>query len=583
MFDTNGKNSTCKNEYSKFLSICMCGKDDDYMPDFLYRITTTLNHFVRNLKQLGRLGEVEILVTDWGSPIPMAQTLELLKEASDICRFIYVSPEVIKATQEGREYFHTARAVNVALRRASGQFILLTSADQLMLKYSLEAMLKLLERQIKVPMEVNRTLMMIPRLEVPWQFLKRQPTLDEWDRYLFLNEYSYERKTAAILNVFGGSGGLLLHNDIYNQLRGLDERLTGWGWTDIDFGLRVTQNYSFQWLSNIGVFLYHMGHPPTGRRVLEVAKGNPQIYNSTPQVNNEAWGLGGFVLEEQKSQKKSVVTYNEYEISDIRKTSNLEHNTRVEIVDGLQSGDVKQHVIRIMRLFMNRGWNINRSDFDALFFLAWYSCYQFPHRYLEIGAGKGYGTGVVAAACPNVEIYGVDHWEGVITGKTPVALSYVLYEIGFRGYLRFVSGNISTAIPRLKRSFVGHFSIDLSFIRLDLITVDTQKYLLILMSHIAPGGALVLNSCKADYFREIADIISEKYPDIMLFESATRKTGMFVKASSKDYCNVEPKYLIFEHEWFLAVNKKAKFKKRIKKIFRPLSGFVKIILTYLKQ
>ena len=68
---------TNPNGLSKLLSFCIFGRDDDYMLDFRYRITTTINYIARNIKNLGQQGEVEILVTDWGSHAPMAHTLKL--------------------------------------------------------------------------------------------------------------------------------------------------------------------------------------------------------------------------------------------------------------------------------------------------------------------------------------------------------------------------------------------------------------------------------------------------------------------------------------------------------------------------
>jgi hypothetical protein len=49
---------------SKLLSVVVTGRDDDYMPDYKYRITTSINHIARNLKQLGRLNDVIAMYPD---------------------------------------------------------------------------------------------------------------------------------------------------------------------------------------------------------------------------------------------------------------------------------------------------------------------------------------------------------------------------------------------------------------------------------------------------------------------------------------------------------------------------------------
>ena len=52
-------------DQSKLLTVAVTGRNDDYMGNFKYRLTTCLNYLARNLRDLGRLDEVEVLVTDW--------------------------------------------------------------------------------------------------------------------------------------------------------------------------------------------------------------------------------------------------------------------------------------------------------------------------------------------------------------------------------------------------------------------------------------------------------------------------------------------------------------------------------------
>ena len=143
---------------TKLLSICIPGRDDGYFLDFQYRITTTINHLAHSIKNLGQLEGVEILVTDWGSPVPMTQTLELSPEATEITRFIYVTSDIIRGvTKGGRDIWHMALPPNVALRRASGQYILTYPADTLIPQYSLGTLLRLLKGEIPLSVELERT------------------------------------------------------------------------------------------------------------------------------------------------------------------------------------------------------------------------------------------------------------------------------------------------------------------------------------------------------------------------------------------------------------------------------------------
>ncbi|NJL71465.1 MAG: hypothetical protein HC888_07515 [Candidatus Competibacteraceae bacterium] len=81
--------------------------------------------------------DVELVITDWGSEIPLANTLPLSECAARVSRFLYVSPDTIRSSQNGKEYFHTARAINVALRNSVSRFLLLAAADELMTENAL--------------------------------------------------------------------------------------------------------------------------------------------------------------------------------------------------------------------------------------------------------------------------------------------------------------------------------------------------------------------------------------------------------------------------------------------------------------
>jgi len=545
---------------SKLLSICMTGRDDDYTLDFRYRITTTLNHFARSLKNLGRLEDVEICVTDWGSQIPMARTLELSPEAAQICRFIYVPPEVIRATQDGKEYFHTTRALNVALRRGCGRFLTLMGADLIFLQHSLEAMLNLLDGKVGLPINIDRTLMMVPRLEVPWQFLERQPGLEEWDRYLLLNEYSLSQVPTVAKNVLAGAGGFMMHRDLYHQVQGCDERLTGWGWSDNDLGLRVSQNYPFLWLSSVGIFMFDMGHPPTGRRASEVAKPNPFIYNPMLQVNEASWGLGEYELEEQKAQKIGDLKSGKHGEPHLNTTDESREKPLSQIKSELQSSEVYQRVERICGRFLRMGWEVDENELDALFFLAWHGSRCFPHKYLELGFSRGYGTAVVADACPSVEVYGVDRWEGILQKNTPVNLSRVLYEVGLRGYLRFLNGDIDTAVQRLRESFMGPFRLDLAFVRGNTLSGNELEAMLGLIPCLAAGGALVLTDHSADRFISVWNEMQKRFPNYIYFLSKDRKTGMLFAATlgdeEKNRSIVVVEDIHFDKDWFSLMRKR---------------------------
>lgn len=508
----------------------MCGRDDDYTPDFLYRTATTLNHFARNLNELGRLDDVEIVVTDWGSSTPLVRSLRLLPETVQICRFVYVPPELARTRQDNTEGFNSACAINVALRRATGRFLMMANTDQLCLPHTVETLLRLLDGSIPTPFDICQTLMMVPRLEIPWQFVVRRPDLDEWDRYLFSSAYSLESTSTKAMDSFGGSGGILVHRDIWEFAQGIDERLSGWGWCDIEFGIRVSQNYPTCWLSVIGIFLFHMGHNPTGRRVSAIRNTNPCILNIGLQTNGESWGLGDTELTYNVAETPLPPASVAADDPACQRVNAIPSGSLPETVRSLQHDGVHHHVKSICRALARKNWWVPHSDIDALYFLTWYSMHYFPRSYLEYGVLGGYGAAVVGSSCPSVEIYAVDHWEGISYDNSPPIIADLIREVGFRGRIRFVNGETSTAVRRLRDSSVGALSFDLLSIRTSLLKTDGVSGVADLISHLAPGGAVVFTGHSGDEFAsrfgELGGVLSG-WPH---FVSSDGKTIMFLNS-----------------------------------------------------
>lgn len=515
---------------SKLLSICMTGRDDDYTHDFIYRITTTLNHTARSIYNLGQMNNIEILITDWGSKTPMSQTLKISEAATQLCRFIYVQPELIRCIQNGEEYFHCSRAINVAIRRAKGRFILTAPCDELIQQHSLDAMLSLLDGRIKVPINVDRTLLMMPRIEVPWQLIEHQPGLDEWDRYMLLNEYSLARVAIEQQNQFGGSGGFLLQRDIFHQLGGFDEIFVGWGWSDNELGFRVSQIFPHLWLSSIGVFMFDMGHKPVGGRQLAVSKPNPHIYKPSLGVNDDLWGLVNHEIEVQQPQFAG----NNSPACKIQEDAEPPVDVRNQAwFSGiLQNHNVLQHVQTNTGVLAKYNQRIANEDIYRLLILSWYSLNYFPRRYVEFCVLNGCNAGIVVSASPAVEVYLVDRWEGPRTGisrqdkSDPVYLTLLLYEAGLRGYLQFINGEITTAIERLKKSFMGPFGFDLAMVRAEAFGTTASQQISDLANYMAPGGALVLTSETEPNFKLIWKELQREFPKLSYFLCEDNKTGM---------------------------------------------------------
>lgn len=526
MTDEKRKHSPEDITPSKLLSIVVTGRNDNYMGNFKYRITTCLNYLARNLKDLGRLDDVEVLVTDWGSDVPLAKVLHLSPEAGRICRFVYVHPTIACAVQSDGSFCQTL-AVNVSLRRGKGKFLTLLETDSLFLWHSLQALLELLDGKLAVPFDINRMLFLVPRYKVPWEVVQREPTLEEWDRYLLLNAGSLPRPQG--LSGLGIScSGQMMHRSLWHACRGYDQRLRYWGWSDAELTLRVTQYYPWVDLSSLGVSLFHMEHWPRNRHVSGVRRSNPCYVSPTFEVNDENWGLANYELDIQTAEniiELSRTTESSETVSQVEPWN----KTRGELVAELTSHLVREHAQTTIQ-----SWSVDPAEWESLCILSWYSLHHYPRTYLDCGIQKAQAAAVVAAACPGVEIYGIDSWQAS-DSRSPVLppnhATRILRDVGYQGYTRLVTGDSRTAFQRLRDSSVGPLSLDLALVRGDMFSTDVTQQLSNLIPHLAPGGTVVFTCASTDSFQRVWSEMQAKFAQLTYLRCKTGKTGLILAAS----------------------------------------------------
>jgi hypothetical protein len=514
----------------KLLSICVTGRDDNYIFDFKYRLATTLNYLTRNFAQLRRLNDVEIVVTDWGSDIPLAQSLLLSEEAAEICRFVHVPPSAAQEAQGGQRGFHTALATNVGARRARGEFVLSSAGDTLFPVHGAEMILKVLENKAGLPIRAENAFFLCPRYEVPWQFVERRPDLAAWDRHLLLNTIELNYNNNVGLCVASGSGGYLMHRDLWWRLRGGDERFGGWGFTDIEFGLRASQVCPWFGLSSLGVNFYHMGHGPNDQRDVALANANPHSYNWKVEANTDTWGLGDCEFEEQKA--RTVLATKQAAEEDHNEEGKFDGSKGTEqLARELRAGPQSERIRRGLTLFRRK--LITVKELEALVFLEWRAVQSYPRCYLEFGVRRGYASAIVAAVNPAAEIYGCDEWQGVESVEsedaeiTEVALK-LRGHVGHCAYARFVNGPLDSAITRLRESFIGRFCPDLVLVRGELFGDRLRTQVGDLLQYLDRRGALVVTGVHPGDLRSCWDEWQKASPQTILLLSKSGGAGMIL-------------------------------------------------------
>lgn len=164
--------------------------------------------------------------------------------------------------------------------------------------------------------------------------------------------------------------------------------------------------------------------------------------------------------------------------------------------------------------------------------LAWLARVLQPRTYLEIGVRRGLSMAMVAARCPDVEIYGFDRWVPGYAGVANPGPAFVrreLRRVGYRGGVHFISGDTHRTLG----AFFGHpESLRSQRARMrwrcprrpaafDLMTVDgdhsllgAYQDLLEVMPHCRVGGVVVFDDLAPDLSRIGREALAaERGPD----------------------------------------------------------------------
>jgi len=471
-------------EASVLISFVLGGRNDRYLGDFKWRLSTCINYLAENLHALHRLTEAEIVVGDWNSETPLALALKLDEAARRITRFVRVPPAIAQVAQKDSPFPYVL-VQNVGIRRARGQFIAQTDSDILYPRHSLEALFSLVTRKSCLETPLDKALFVASRRQLPLAVAQKQPSLAEINRYLALygNMLKVDRLSVGFL---APSALTLMHRSLWETCGGYDERLIYWEWMDIDLYLRVTQLYPWFDLANFGVHLHHLEHYPNADRLRD-RRTNPWAAPSEFRNQNEAsWGLRDQQLEIQAARPPEPDMSSEASGPSQRF---VPQKTLGEVRRELSAPDVIKHVQESSKIAPS-----DPTEFPALCALAWHSLHFRPARYLEFGIRYANAAAVVARAYPPVEIYGIDSWQP-IKGKPNVSIYYcaeTLTRLEHRGYLRFIIGDPQTALKRLCDGFAGKPEFDLVLFRGEMFGESAFAEAVEVLGRIAAGGMLVV-------------------------------------------------------------------------------------------
>jgi hypothetical protein len=280
------------------LSLIICSRNDQYMGNSRWRLETSLNYVAQKVRVLGREEDVEVIVADWGSEIPLCNVLQLNAPAAKIVSFLCISPEIARVLQQDSP-FPEVLALNAAARRAKGQYIGRIDQDTLVGRRFLSTFFELHEERGVLDVPLDSALLFANRRSIPYRFAVRCPSFWAVDRFVLLFGRLLRVETIPPIPFYCSEVGVwLLHRNLWNACGGYDERFIFMEWQEVDMILRLAPKHT---LINLGEIVdhdfYHLDHchprVPGGAR--RIRKTNPVRNPDNPprefNPNSEHWGL----------------------------------------------------------------------------------------------------------------------------------------------------------------------------------------------------------------------------------------------------------------------------------------------------
>lgn len=282
------------------LSLLIASRNDAYMGNSLWRLQTALNYTAISAARAGRLDDVEILVTDWGSVEPLRGVLRLSAAAARIVSFLHVSPGEAAQRQKDSS-FPEVLALNAAARRARGTYIGRIDNDTLVHRRFFEHFFRIERGDGMVDgVPLQSALIFTNRRQVPYRFAERGPALWQVDRFVEQRGPSLLLQTGETFGKpfhYGATGIWLLHRSLWAKAGGYDESLIHWGWIEQDMIHRLLPEHPLiEWDRLFGCDFFHLEHYNPRRRRVTERKGNTAPAAQVENPNGPHWGLADLDL-----------------------------------------------------------------------------------------------------------------------------------------------------------------------------------------------------------------------------------------------------------------------------------------------
>ena len=289
------------------ISLILCSRNDCYMGNSRWRLETSINLALLNAQKADFIDHLEIIVSDWGSEIPLSDVLQLIPEAEGRVKFLHIPNEIAYIKQKDSK-FPEVIALNAAAIRASGEYIGRIDNDTVVGADFFRKFYKLQNNNPTDGFDLKDSFLFVERRSVPYRISRLSLPLPLISNFIksFSNLFKVESAKVWGREFWWSPVGIMIfHRKIWKASQGYDERLIYWGWMEGDLALRLGQEHKIVEFSKyVGHDLFHLEHYSNlveykdRNGTATPRKKNPVITrNLDYRVNSENWGLKKYNLE----------------------------------------------------------------------------------------------------------------------------------------------------------------------------------------------------------------------------------------------------------------------------------------------
>jgi hypothetical protein len=288
------------------LSLILCSRNDHYMGNSPWRLETTLNYVAQIVQNLGREKDVELIVADWGSEVPLREVVQLTPAAASIVSFIHVPAGIARDLQKDSA-FPEVLALNAAARRSKGEYIGRIDQDTLVGECFFRNFFDMREGELELRNPMATTLFFSGRRSIPYRLASLCPPLWKIARVIqqFGRFLKIEKGPRWAPFYVCSVGIWLAHRKLWHECGGYDERMVYMGGMEGNMIARLMKKYPMVDLGKIvGYDFYHLEHyhPWVLRAPWANRPGNDDFYRRESGLrlinpNGGSWGFRDYQLD----------------------------------------------------------------------------------------------------------------------------------------------------------------------------------------------------------------------------------------------------------------------------------------------